>query len=123
MLMLPGPVKIDLLFLDQPHTLEPPWTVNGETLPRIDDHFWDWALWLAARDAAGKTELVREELRKMSAYLLRPLGVERVPEGVDEAISTYIAARDGRASELGVAVSPALEDEARRALSRAGYGV
>lgn len=123
MLMLPGPVKIDLLFLDQPNDPGPPWRVSVDTLREIDHHFWDWTLWLAAKDDAGKTDLVREELDKMSTYILEPLGVERAPDSVETAVALYAAARDRAARRLIVTVPPALEREVRAALKRAGYDV
>jgi hypothetical protein len=42
-MILAGPAKIDLIF-DQPYPIEPPWQMTAETLPQIDDHFWDLAL-------------------------------------------------------------------------------
>jgi hypothetical protein len=48
MLILAGPAKVDLIF-DRPHPIQPPWQVTAATLPRIDDHFWDWALWLRSK--------------------------------------------------------------------------
>ncbi len=36
MLMLRGPVKVDLIFPDVPRALEPPWTVSADTLEAID---------------------------------------------------------------------------------------
>jgi hypothetical protein len=40
LLLLAGPVKVDLL-LDEPHPPEPPWQVRPTTLAGIDDHFWE----------------------------------------------------------------------------------
>ena len=53
MLILDGPVKVDLSFA-QPHPPLPPWQVSAAALPGIDDHFWDWMLWLHAKHAAGR---------------------------------------------------------------------
>jgi len=51
-------VKIDLIF-DQPHAaLPPPWQVTASTLAGIDDHFWDWALWLWSKPAAGRRDVL-----------------------------------------------------------------
>jgi hypothetical protein len=93
MLMLAGPTKVDLLFLDEPHELEPPWEPTRESLPDIDRHFWDWALWLRSKEAAGKRELVASELEKLFRHLLAPLGVATSPGSVAEAVSSYRAAR------------------------------
>ncbi|HEY8951528.1 MAG TPA: hypothetical protein VIP78_03080, partial [Candidatus Dormibacteraeota bacterium] len=53
----------------------PAWQVTAATLPGIDDHFWDWMLWLAAKQQAGKAGLVAAELAKLHEHLLAPLGV------------------------------------------------
>ena len=93
MLMLPGGVKIDLIF-DELQEESPPWTVAAETRPLIDHHFWDWTLWLAGKQAAGKTELVAMELQRMHRHLLEPLGVDVVPSTLDEAIDSYLGVRE-----------------------------
>jgi predicted nucleotidyltransferase len=105
MLMLAGPVKIDLIVLGVPHRPEPPWEVAPETLDGIDQHFWDWALWMTAKEQGGKDELVRQELRKMSEHLLKPMGVDRVPGSIHAATVEYLAARERLESSLGVHVS------------------
>ena len=92
--MLAGPTKIDLLFPDEPHELEPPWEPTRENLAGIDDHFWDWMLWLRSKFASGKTELIASELDKMFAHLLEPLGVPRRPSSISDAIVAYRDARD-----------------------------
>jgi len=95
MLMLPGPTKVDLIFPEEPYEPKPPWHPTPETLAAIDDHFWDWALWLRSKEAAGKEELVTAELEKLFGHLLRPLGAKGRPHTVAEAVATY---RDGRAA-------------------------
>jgi hypothetical protein len=111
MLMLTGPAKVDLILSDVPHRPLPPWAVTEETLHEIDDHFWDWILWLASKSLSGKDRVVVEELEKMSANLLRPMGVEEVPTSIRAATSSYRNARDRLESRLGVAVSRRLERE------------
>ena len=106
MLMLGGPAKVDLIF-DVPQEEGPPWVATEETRPKIDDHFWDWILWLAAKDAAGKTALVGTELERMHHYLLEPLGVETPPASVDDALDAYLAVRS-EPSDLERAVLPAV---------------
>jgi hypothetical protein len=69
--------------------------VNAATLAAIDDHFWDWMLWLASKRLAGRNELVTAELGKLHAHLLAPLGVAAIPDSLDEAVAGYEAARDG----------------------------
>lgn len=53
MLVVAGPVKIDLIFEGVPHAREPAWTVDASTLAGIDAHFWDWTLWLASKVDSG----------------------------------------------------------------------
>ena len=116
MLILRGPVKVDLIFPEESHVHEPPWVPTAENLEAIDAHLWDWLLWLRAKERAGKDELVATELEKLFGHLLRPLGVERVPASVAEAVELYRPARDAAAARLGCTISPALETEVARAL-------
>jgi hypothetical protein len=117
MLMLKGPVKVDLIFPGEPYESLPPWTVSVETLDAIDQHFWDWILWLASKREKGKDELVRRELEKMSAHLLRPLGARAVPDSIDAALEGYRVARDEREREFGVEISRRREREVLPAIS------
>jgi hypothetical protein len=110
MLVLEGPTKVDFLF-DRPSTFEPPWEVSADTLSGIDAHFWDWTLWLAPKKQRGKSTLVASELAKMHEHLLSPMGSERIPTGLGEAVEIY---RDGRAraeKQFGVQVSRHLGEE------------
>jgi hypothetical protein len=117
MLMLTGPVKVDLIFPGEPYESLPPWTVTPDTLDAIDQHFWDWILWLASKREKEKDELVRRELEKMSAHLLRPLGAEAVPDSIDPALEGYRTARDEREREFGVEISRRREREVLPAIS------
>jgi hypothetical protein len=117
MLMLPGPVKVDLIFPGEPYESLPPWTVSPDTLEGIDQHFWDWILWLASKSEKGEGQLVRRELKKMSEHLLRPLGVEAVPSSIDAALEGYRTARDEREREFGLEVSRRREREVLPAIS------
>lgn len=110
MAMLRGPVKLDLLF-DEPQAESPPWVSGPETLEPIDRHFWDWTLWLASKRAAGKDELVASELAKLHRHLLAPLGIERPPASIGEAIDAYRAARAAAEERFGVRVPRELEAE------------
>lgn len=121
MIIVPGPAKIDFLFLDQPHELEPPWAVIAETLAGIDAHFWDWLVWIAAKDSAGKQDLVQAELRKMHEHVLAPMGIPSVPTDVSRAAEDYAASRDRYEREFGVSVPRELEIEIRGLLRRNGY--
>jgi hypothetical protein len=111
MLILSGPTKIDLIFPDVPHEDEPPWLVDVSTLPRIDDHFWDWSLWLTSKVDAGKNTLVAAELRKMHRHLLAPMGIPTSPASLEDAVEKYLAARDACARSFGVSVDQRLEHE------------
>ena len=117
MLMLTGPVKVDLIFPGEPYESLPPWTVSAETLDGIDQHFWDWILWLASKREKGKDDLIRRELEKMSEHLLRPLGVDTAPGSIGAALEGYRRARDEREREFGLEVSRRREREVLPAVS------
>ena len=122
MLLLRGIGKVDLIF-DEPWKSSPPWTVSAATLRGIDDHFWDWTIWLAAKDRAGKREMVGTELRKMHEHLLEPMGVERVPSSVADAVAVYTTARGEAEKRLELAVPRVVEDEVRRLLAAGEYAI
>ena len=109
MLIVAGPAKVDLLFEDRPHRDEPPWQVDARTLAAIDDHFWDWVLWLTSKVHAGTHAQVDEELRKMHDHILRPLGIASVPGTLPDAVDVYLEARARNESVLGVHVARLLE--------------
>jgi len=111
MLMLEGPVKVDLIFPDEPYESLPPWIVSADTLDGIDQHFWDWILWLASKREKGRDDLVRSELVKMRDHLLWPMGVDRVPGSIEAAVERYRSARDEWERELGIEVSRRRERE------------
>jgi hypothetical protein len=104
MLILRGPAKVDLIFADEPHAKEPPWEPGPETLAGIDDHFWDWMLWLLSKEVAGKDERVAAELEKLHDHLLRPLGVESRPTSILQAVEAYRAVRERAEQKFEVAV-------------------
>jgi hypothetical protein len=122
MLMLRGVGKVDLIF-DEPWVSSPPWTVSAETLRGIDDHFWDWTIWLASKDRAGKRELVESELGKMHEHLLKPIGVQSVPASVRDAIAAYIAARSEAEDLFGLTLPRVMEEEVRRLLAASRYAL
>jgi len=109
MLILSGPAKVDLIF-SQPHAALPPWRVNASTLRGIDDHFWDWMLWLRSKQAAGRQGLVAAELGKPHEHLLGPMGVMPAPTTLDLAVTGYRTARDEWESQLGMRVPRAAEE-------------
>lgn len=117
MLMLRGPTKVDLIFVEEPHAPEPPWELSAENLDSMDAHFWDWMLWLRGKRAKGETELVADELRKLFVHLLSPLGVSEIPSSISEAVSRYRDAREVTERRLGRHVQRALEHEVAPALA------
>jgi hypothetical protein len=123
MLMLPGALKLDLLFLGRVNDPAPPWRLTRATLAGIDHHFWDWVLWLASKDSAGRDDLVGEQLTLMHGHLLAPLGVVARPAGVEPAVASYLAAREEAERRLAVAVRRRLGNEVLAALRQAGYAL
>lgn len=117
MLMLQGPVKVDLIFPEEPYESLPPWTVSADSLDGIDQHFWDWTLWLASKREKGQDELVGRELVKMRDHLLGPLGIDRVPASIEAAVECYRSARDERERAFGIQVTRRREREVLPVLS------
>jgi hypothetical protein len=117
MLVVRGPAKIDLIFFHETVPQRPAWRVGPDTLAALDAHFWDWILWLAAKGARGRDELVRGELKKMHGFLLGPLGVDAAPATIGEAVGAYLSAADEVERALGMEVPRALRDEVLRVLS------
>jgi hypothetical protein len=109
-LVLRGPRKVDLLF-DESHRPEPPWVPTRDSLPRMDDHFWDWILWISAKQRAGRRDLVATEFAKLHRHLLAPLGASEAPETVAGAVDAYLRARSGAEERLGVRVRRVLQSE------------
>jgi hypothetical protein len=60
---------------------------------------------------------------EMSSHMLRPMGVEEIPDTFETAVMLYTAARRELEGRLGVVVSQELEQEVRRLLRRSGYSV
>jgi hypothetical protein len=116
MLLLPGPTKIDLLFVDQPREWSPAWEPSTETLEAIDRHFWDWILWLEQKRRGGRTEVVARSLRDMHELMLRPMGVVAEPRSLPEAIDSYLDARSALEREFGMSLPRDLEHEVRPAI-------
>jgi hypothetical protein len=118
MLMLRGPTKIDVIFVAETMRPCPCWRVERETLAALDAHFWDWILWLAAKHAGGRDELVRDELVKMHGFLLGPLGVATPPVTIAEAVTGYLRASAEAEQRLDITVPRALRDEVLPVLPR-----
>jgi hypothetical protein len=115
MLILAGPAKVDLIF-SYPHRPLPPWQVTPATLPGIDDHFWDWALWLGSKQAAGRADIVAGELDRLHRHLLGPMGVPEPPAGLGQAVAGYRGARAAWEARLETPVSRAAEQAVLPAL-------
>ena len=109
MLILSGPVKVDLIFFEEAHVPEEAWKAGPGTLAGIDSHFWDWMLWLRSKEASGKSDLVATELGKLFAHLLAPLGAGRAPSSVLDAVEVYRAVRDRAERRFGAVVSRRVE--------------
>jgi hypothetical protein len=119
MLMLEGPLKVDII-TDEGHHDCPPWKVSAATLPQIEHHFWDWILWLGSKHLHSQEDLVRRELEKMHIHLLRPLGVETPPRDLREAVADYAQVRTQAERVLRIEVDRNMEKQVHRALREAG---
>jgi predicted nucleotidyltransferase len=117
--ILDGPTKVDLIFPDTPFEPAPPWEATGDTLTKIDWHFWDWTLWLAAKRLRGLDDIVDFSIEDQHEFLLRPMGVEQAPESLDAAMDAYEDARAKKAAELGMEVDPTLGQQVRAAIAAA----
>jgi hypothetical protein len=118
MLMLPDPVKVDLIFPDVLHTPEPPRQPARDNLDAIDAHFWDWMLWLASKQARGNDDLVAAELEKAHEHLLAPLGAWRAPTAIAAAVDEYREARARAEARFGVVVDRRLDAAVAPVLAR-----
>jgi Nucleotidyltransferase domain len=123
MMILAGPAKVDLLFgRPRPHRPAGPWAVGASTLAGIDDHFWDWTLWLCSKLARGD-DLVAGELRKLHEHLLGPMGADGAPGTLGDAVTAYRSAREKCEKRFGVHASRSAENAVLPALADAGvYG-
>ena len=113
MTVMDGPVKVDLFPVGGRRSLQPPWEPSSLTLRSIDAHFWDWILWLGSKALRNEAQFVKEELGKMRWLLLGPLGVERTPVDIAEAVTSYLDARSDASVRLDVRVP---EDLGRQVL-------
>lgn len=118
MLILRGPIKVDLIFPAEPHAHEPPWVPRVDNLQALDAHFWDWMLWLRSKEVSEKRDVVASELRKLFDHLLEPLGAEHVPSSIGEAVALYRTALQRAERRLRCVVSHDLEAEVAPALGQ-----
>jgi predicted nucleotidyltransferase len=122
MMILKGPVKVDIIF-DRPHRPVPPWTVSRDNLGKIHNHFWDWIFWIAGKALNGKVVLVKRELRKMHIHLLAPLGCRISPASVEEAVNSYTTAFRAQEKCLNLKINRTLEKEVIKGLREMGFRV
>lgn len=109
MVMLCGPVKVDMIFPGPPHEREPPWEPAPETLDGMEAHFWDWILWLRSKEEKHEAELVDCELRRLHGHLLAPLSDRQPPSSITEAVERYRMLRDEAERRFGCTVFRNLE--------------
>jgi hypothetical protein len=118
MVVMDGPIKVDVFPIGARRQIQPPWVVSAQTLVAIDGHFWDWSLWLGGKALRGERELVVDELAKMHRFLLAPLGVVSAPASLDEAVAAYFRTRAIAVDALGAPVHPELGRQVSDALRR-----
>ncbi len=116
MMVMDGPVKIDLFPKGGRRSLQPPWEPASATLNGIDGHYWDWMLWLGSKALRHQDELVSDELAKMQWFLLGPLGVERTPADLRDAVALYLKARAVSSQRLRASVPEGLGRQVLTAL-------
>lgn len=116
MLILVGGVKVDLFPGDLASVPLGPWIADGSNLARMDQHFWDWTIWLAGKQLAARHELVSAELEKLHANLLGPLGSDKPPSPVGGAVETYRARRRANEQACGTRVDRLLGETISRRL-------
>ncbi len=120
MVVMDGPIKVDVFPIGASRRIQPPWLPSVDTLAPIDAHFWDWTLWLGGKALRGEWQLVADELAKMHRFLLGPLSVASAPASLDEAVASYHRARAQAVEALGVVVHPELGRQISEALRRHG---
>ena len=120
MIVMDGPVKVDLFPIRGSRQIQPPWVPAGDTLAAIDAHFWDWTLWLGSKWLRGERQLVADEPAKMHWFLLGPLGVASCPATLNEAVASYFGARAAASEAFRAVVDPELGRQVSEALRRHG---
>src|SRR5215217_5980069 len=119
-LLLPGPTKIEYLFLDHSQQAMPAPTPGPATLEAINTHFWDWIWWIATKASIARTELAEVHLRQLFGYLLRPIGLLEPPADIQAAIERFVDRRDQLERDYDITVSRALEEEVRAGIRQLG---
>ena len=118
MVVMEGPTKVDVFPLGARRHIQPPWRLNARSLPEIDAHFWDWILWLGGKSLRGEFDLVADELDRMYRFLLAPVGVTLPPASLDDAVASYLRARQDAVELLRVGVPAELGRQVSEALRR-----
>jgi hypothetical protein len=118
MVLVPGPTKIEYLFLDHSQVARPPVTPSADTLVAIDAHFWDWIWWLATKASAGRSDLVAEHTPQLHGYILRPIGAEAIPADLGAAIAEYLRRRAELERRFEMEVPRRLGDEVQAGIHR-----
>ena len=118
--LLPGPTKVEYLFLDHSQQAMPVPEPGPATLDSINTHFWDWIWWIATKASIGREDLVAEHLTQLFRHLLHPIGVTERPSDIAAAIDAFVGRRDELERRYGVTVSRALEQEVRAGIRRLG---
>jgi hypothetical protein len=116
--LLPGPTKVEYLFLEHSQDPMPPLEPSKDTLAAINTHFWDWIWWLTTKASVGRSDLVAEHLPQLYAHLLQPVGVTTAPTTIRAAIDAFVPRRNALEAQLGVQVDRALEHEVREGVNR-----
>lgn len=118
MVVMDGPIKIDVFPVGAFRPIQPPWRLEADSLPAIEAHFWDWTLWLGGKSLRGEWRLVAGELAKMHRFLLKPVGVATAPTSLDEAVASYLRARQRAVDLFGVGIQLELGRQVSEALRR-----
>ncbi len=118
MVVMDGPIQVDLFPIEASRQIQPPWLASADTLAAIDAHFWDWTLWLGGKVLRGEQQLVADELVEMHRFLLAPLGVALAPASLDAAVASYHRARAEAMDAFGVVVEQELGRQVTDALRR-----
>ena len=119
-LLLPGPTKVEYLFLDHSQEPAPAPELGPDTLDPINTHFWDWIWWISTKASIGRDDLVAEHLPRLFEHLLRPMGLTDAPRDIDAAITAFVSRRDQLERAYSVQVPRALENEVRGGIRHLG---
>jgi len=118
MLMLRGPVKVDLVLAGRSHPPQLPWVPSATSLEAIEMHFWGWILWIDSK-ARADSALHKTELVKLFEHILAPLGVEAIPRTGTDAVALYLTARAEAEARFGLEVPRRLQAEVAPVLGQA----